>query len=61
VATRKWAYVIVDPFDKTYNPARLVLSLSHQEEFVHEAMLATLDCLVEDGEFLLEMTEEDFY
>lgn len=61
VATRKWAYVIVDPFDRTYNPARLVVSLTHQEEFVYEAMLSTLDFLVEEGELQLEMTDEDFY
>ena len=61
MATRKWAFVIVDPFDRTYNPARLVLSLTHQEEFVYEAMLSTLDFLVEEGELQLEMTDEDFY
>lgn len=60
VKTYKWAYVIVDPFDRTYNPARLILSHSQQEGFVYEAMLSTLDYLVEDGEFLLEMTDEVF-
>lgn len=60
VRERKWAYLVVDPFDKTYNPAKLVLSHSYQEEFVFEAMASTLDCLVEEGQLLLEMTDEDF-
>lgn len=47
--------MLVDPFDRTYNPAKLIQTHSNLEDRVYSAMSGTLDCLCDEGELLLEM------
>jgi hypothetical protein len=55
VRSKKWSYFLVDPFDRTYNPAKLIQSHSNLEDRVYSAMSGTLECLCDEGELLLEM------
>jgi hypothetical protein len=42
VRDRKWAFMIVDPFDKSYNPAKLIHANTLYADMVKEAMEKTL-------------------
>jgi len=55
VRSKKWAFLLVDPFDRTYNPAKLIQSHTTLEDRVYSAMCGTLDCLCDEGELLLDM------
>lgn len=58
VSNRKWSFMLVDPFDKTYNPAKLVPSHSSLEDRVFRAMEESLDYLIQHGELMLEMEDD---
>ena len=54
VKAHKWTFLIADPFDRTYNPAKQVLSHERLEEQYYDAMLETLEGLTEAGEIWME-------
>jgi hypothetical protein len=57
VAERKWSFLLVDPFDRTYNPAKLVVAGSPLEDQIFGALCDTLDALVEEAYLILDPEE----
>lgn len=49
-----WTFMIVDPFDRTYNPAKIIKRDSFIERSLFGAMEATLNQLNTEGTLLLE-------
>ena len=54
VRAHKWTFLIADPFDRTYNPAKQVVSFERLESQYFAAMQETLDGLTEQGEVWLD-------
>jgi hypothetical protein len=54
VRANKWTFLIADPFDRTYNPAKQVISYERLESQYFAAMQETLDGLTENGEVWLD-------
>jgi hypothetical protein len=54
VRAHKWTFLIADPFDRTYNPAKQVISYERLESQYFAAMQETLDGLTEHGEVWLD-------
>ncbi len=54
VKAKKWTFMLDDPFDKTYNPAKAILSHEKYEYLYYDAMLETFEGLIEYGELWLE-------
>ena len=57
----KWAFMIVDPFDRSYNPGKLIQANTPLAERTREIMEATLECLEREGRLLLQMPDEEEY
>lgn len=47
----EWTFMIVDPFDKTYNTAKSMKKYSEFEEEFFNAMNDTLDSIISCGYF----------
>ena len=57
----KWAFMIVDPFDRSYNPGKLIQAGTPLAERTREIMESTLEGMEREGRLRLQMDDEEEY